>query len=264
MGTPVTNAKNERRTSRCGPAGVHVLSRGLSILSQFTAEEPALTLTDLSRKTGLHRATVYRFAKTLESDGYLAYDSESALYSIGQAWAAALYTLGGTGPLKEILNRDLIALAETTGETAALSVRRGQQVQVINVAPVSHFFAARLPESALVPLSENWSVHARIHLAFSGDSMPVGVRAARTAADGIAYSREEYRAGLCAAAVPVFSRGRLVATVGLVIPVERFDDANVERFSQELRTAAATMGRRLDQDHEQGNDAVRHTQHPRT
>ena len=47
-------------------------------------------------------------------------------------------------------------------------------------------------------------------------------------------------------AVPVFSKGNLVAAVGLVIPVERFDDEHLERYARELRATAATMGRRLE------------------
>ena len=268
----MTNAKRERRTTGSGPVLVQTLSRGLGILSQFTVDERALSLTDLSRKTGLHRATVYRFARTLESHGYLAYDGENALYTIGQSWVAGLYSLGRGSVLGEILNRDLRALAEAMGETTALSVRRGQVLQVINAAPASHFFTPRLPESALVSLSESWSVHVRLHLAFSTEddwervaavyrghgaedasaqTAAIGERIARAAVDRIAYSREDYREGICAIAVPVFRSGRLFATLGLVVPVERFHDANVERYSQDLRAAAAEMGRRLDEEREQ-------------
>jgi DNA-binding IclR family transcriptional regulator len=245
----------------------------LGVLSQFTVDERALSLTDLSRKTGLHRATVYRFAKTLESDGYLAYDGENAVYTIGQSWAAGLYSLGRGSVLGEVLNHDLRALAEAMGETTALSVRKGQVLQVINAAPASHFFTPRLPESALVSLSESWSVHVRLHLAFSTEddwervaevyrrgqgeedasaqTAAIRERILRAATDGIAYSREDYREGICAMAVPVFRSGRLFATLGLVVPVERFHGANVERYSQDLRAAAAEMGRRLDEEREQ-------------
>ncbi|NLO28434.1 MAG: helix-turn-helix domain-containing protein [Actinobacteria bacterium] len=57
-----------------GPQLVQSLSRGLSVLSQFTAESRSLSLADLSRRTGLRRATVYRFARTLETEGFLSYD----------------------------------------------------------------------------------------------------------------------------------------------------------------------------------------------
>lgn len=251
-----------------GPAPVQALSRGLGILSQFTSQNQRLSLADLSRRTGLHRATVYRFVKTLQAEGFLTWDTETGVYRVGPAWAAALYSLGSNTVLAEILANDLRKLADTTGETVALAVRRGDNVQVINVVAASIGFAPALPESSLVPLSESWNCHARIHLAYSSDDTKqriTGVRAirytnqtvvdkaairarvAKTAAVGITYSREEYKKGLCAAAVPIFSRGNIVASLGLVVPVERFGEANVERYSRELRAAAAAMGSRLDE-----------------
>ena len=74
---------------RSGPQLVQALSRGLGILSQFTGESRELSLAELSRRTGLHKGTVFRFVKTLEADSYLTYNSESGLYSVGPAWAAA-------------------------------------------------------------------------------------------------------------------------------------------------------------------------------
>lgn len=256
-----------RRTADSGPAPVQVLSRGLGILSQFTAQEPALSLAELGRRTGLHRATVYRFVKTLEAEGFLMLDSDTGLYRVGPAWAAALYLLGGNSILSEILDHDLKILAETTGESASLSVRRGDQVQMINVFSPTSSFMPTPPPSPFVPLSDNAMVHSRIHLAYSSeatrrrmtavppvryteqtvtDRAAIEARLAQTAAEGIAYSREEYKKGACAIAVPVFSKGTVVAALGLVIPIERFDDRR-DRYSRELRAAAAVMSHRLDQ-----------------
>lgn len=78
------------------------------------------------------------------------------------------------------------------------------------------------------------------------DRATIEARLAQTAAEGIAYSRDEYRKGASAVAVPIFSRGDVVASVGLIVPSERFED-NLERYTLELRTAADTMGRRLDE-----------------
>lgn len=246
---------------------MQVLSRGLRILSQFTAQHPALSLAELGRRTGLHRATVYRFVKTLQAEGFLTLDASTGLYRVGPAWATALYSLGGDAILSEILNRDLQALAETTRESASLSVRMGDQVQVINTVSTSSSFVPANPATPFVPLSEYAMVHPRIHLAYANeetrkrmlavpairhtehtvtDTAALEAGLAQTAAGGIAYSREEYRRGACAIAVPVYFQGNVVAAVGLLIPVERFDD-NQERYSRELREAAAVMGRRLDE-----------------
>lgn len=249
------------------PAPMQVLSRGLRILSQFTAKDPALSLSELGRRTGLHRGTVYRFVKTLQAEGFIALDAKTGLYRIGPAWAAALYALGGSSILSEILNNDLEKLAEATGESASLSVRRGDQVHMISVVSASSSFVPAPPRSPFIPLSEQAMVHPRIHLAYSSeetrnrmtavpavryteqtitDKAAIEARLVQVAAEGITYSREDYRKGASAIAVPIFSQGNVVAALGLVVPTERFDD-NLERYSRALREAAAVMGHRLDE-----------------
>jgi len=256
-----------RRGAGAGPAPVQAVSRALSVLSQFSAQDPALSLAELGRRTGLHRTTVYRLVRTLETEGFLALDAAAGVYRVGPAWAASLCSLGGNLILSEILSRDLQALADTTGEGATLSVRRGDQVQIFRAISASSSFAPVAPASELLPLSAYWNVHARIHLAYSGegtrkrmtavpairytdktvtDRAAIAAGLARVVADRIAYSREEHRKGVCPMAVPVFSKGDLVAAVGLIIPVERFDEEHLERYTRELRATAAAMGGRLE------------------
>lgn len=250
-----------------GPQLVQSLSRGLGILSQFTAESRALTLTDLSRRTGLHRATVYRFARTLETEGFLTYDPDSGFYSVGPAWATALYSLGNESVLARILNDDLHALSEKIGETVTLAVRRGDHVQIIAITHSSRLFTPRLPESALVALNEFWNVHAKIHLAYASrdtqrrmlavpmtrytentitDQKVIQVRLAEIVREGLAYDYEEQQEGVCAMAAPVFEKGDVILALGIVAPVERFGKADVKRLRRELTATAAAMGARLE------------------
>ena len=256
-----------RVSGASGPSPVQAVSRALLILSQFTAHDPALSLADLGRRTGLHRTTVYRLVRTLEAEGFLALDGDAGVYRVGPAWAASLCSLGGNLILSEILNRDLQMLADTTGEGATLSIRKGDQVQIFRAISASSSFAPVLPASDMLPLSEYWSVHARIHLAYASEetrkrmtAVPalrytektVTDRAAiiagleQTVVERIAYSCEEHRKGVCPMAVPVFSKGEVVAAVGLFIPIERFDEEHIERYAAALRATAAAMGHRLE------------------
>ena len=246
---------------------MQVLVRGLHILTQFTSQEPALSLSELGRRTGLHRATVHRFARVLQSEGFLTLDAATGLYRVGPAWAAALFMLGGNGILSEIFNRDLQELADATGEAVSLSVRKGDRIQMISVLSTKSRFVPAIPPGPFVPLTEQAMVHPRIHLAYSDretrermlavpaishtentvtDRAAIAERLVRVAAEGIAHSREEYRSGASAMAVPVFSRGEVIAGLGLMAPTERYD-LKVEEYGRELRAAAAAMGRRLDE-----------------
>lgn len=257
----------EERLPGKGPAPVQALSRGLGILSQFTAQEPALSLAEISRRTGLHRATAYRFLKTLQAEGFLAFDPGPALYRIGPAWAAALYSLGGNSVLVDVLDNDIKDLAERTGEGASLSLRKGDNVQIVYVVP-TRVDAPTLPTSSIVPLSEHAIVHARVHLAYSSEdtkrrmtAVPavrhtektvterdeIRTRVDQTAVEGIAYSCDEYKMGLSALAVPIFFKGNIVAALGILTHTQNFDQVHREWYTRELRVAAAMMSHKLDE-----------------
>ncbi len=253
-------------TEAGGPLLVQSLSRGLGILAQFTAESKTLSLAELSRRTGLHKATVHRFVKTLEAEGFLT-SAGAGVYSVGPAWAMSLYALGSQTVFAELLASDLQAVADHTQEAVALGVRRGDWVQIVHVLPSSRSFVPVLPPGHLPPLHATWNVHAQILVAFADDvlrrrmsAIPqtsytpntvVDAAAARAKLErareeGVAYDREEFREGTCAVGVPVSSRGKVVAALALVVPVERFTDEGVAAYIEQLRAAADAMGRRLD------------------
>jgi DNA-binding IclR family transcriptional regulator len=252
-----------------GQGPIQALSRGLDILGQFTADTAALSLAELSRRTGLHRSTVYRFAKALEAQGYLTYDSESELYGVGPTWAMALYTLGSGTVFARILNTDLRLLAESTREGVALGVRRGDMVQIVYILPPSRGFVPKVPASNLHPLHATWNVHSQILLAFASedtkrrmlasirperftqntlvDPEDARMRLERVLKEGVAYDYEEHNLGTCAVAVPIFWRGKAAAALALVVPVERFTEAALPSFIDHLRSAASDMAGRLEQ-----------------
>ncbi len=252
-----------------GQGPIQALSRGLDILGQFTANTATLSLAELSRRTGLHRSTAYRFAKALEAEGYLTYDAESELYGVGPTWAMALYTLGSGTVFAQILNTDLRALAESTQEGVVLGVRRGDVVQIAYILPPSRGFVPKVPASNLHPLHATWNVHSQILLAFASEGTrrrmlasirperftqntlidPEAARARleRVFKEGVAYDHEEHNLGTCAVAVPIFWRGNAVAALALVVPVERFSEGALPSFIDQLRSAASDMGGRLDQ-----------------
>jgi len=268
-----------------GRPPVQSLSRGLAILSQFGGQASSMNLTELSRRTGLHKATVHRFVKTLEMEGYLTYDPQSGLYSIGPAWAVALYDLGSTTVFAEVLSTDLRALAESTRETVTLGVRQGDSVHVVHVSPTSRGFIPKMPATRLHPLNSTWNVHAQIILAHSSEetrqrilAVPparftehtfvereaVLARLDRILAEGVAYEREEHDIGTCAVGVPIMSRGRVIAALALIVPVERFTEKALKTFVGQLRAAAGDIGDRMDMQQRpaRSSPGARVTQHP--
>ncbi|BBC31050.1 IclR family transcriptional regulator [Streptomyces graminofaciens] len=56
--------------------GESVLSRAVRILEAFTPDEPVLTVSEISRRTGLHLATASRLVAELTAHGFLARDAD--------------------------------------------------------------------------------------------------------------------------------------------------------------------------------------------
>src|SRR5438132_1382647 len=54
---------------------VQSLERGLAVLQAFSQQQPAMTLADVARATGLSRPTARRLLLTLEQLGYVQLDS---------------------------------------------------------------------------------------------------------------------------------------------------------------------------------------------
>lgn len=108
------------------------LLRGLDILSLFTRETPALTLTEITHLTGHSKATVFRFITTLEQAGYLIRDPETKRYRPGvkvlQLGFAAISSL----ELRQVARPYLERLSQKVGETVSLSILDGLEIVYID------------------------------------------------------------------------------------------------------------------------------------
>ena len=62
--------KKSRNENEAG-IGVIAVARAFAILDAFKAGENALSLGELSRRTGLHKTTVLRIARTIAGTGYM-------------------------------------------------------------------------------------------------------------------------------------------------------------------------------------------------
>lgn len=111
---------------------IETLLRGLDILNLFTRETPSLTLTEITNKTGLNKATVFRFVSTLEQANYLMRDPETKRYTPGtkvlQLGFAAISSL----ELRQVARPYLEELSQQVGETVSLSILDGMEVIYID------------------------------------------------------------------------------------------------------------------------------------
>lgn len=108
--------------------GTQVVGR-VALLLRIIAKAggSGLSLAGIVRGSGLTRPTVHRLVKALAADGLLDFDGETGRWHLGPE----LYVMGtvaaGRFAVEHLARPALRRLAEATGESAFLSIRRGDE-----------------------------------------------------------------------------------------------------------------------------------------
>lgn len=244
-----------------GAYSVRSLVRGLQILKCFDVDQPEWGLMELSKRTGLHKATCYRLLRTLEAEGFLGYDPLSGRYHLGPSLLKTGYLARANSELVRIAHPHLEKLATFTGETVDLAVWVGDGVLFIDQVLTSHPFK---PASSVGRVfTDLGNAHTKVHLAFGPKSWQVRLLAQarkpltpftiaesdallqeleRVAREGIAYDLQEQAMGTCAVAAPVRdSTGQVRASISIVAPEERFGIGEMRKFAQDVRETATAI-----------------------
>jgi len=110
----------ETMLPEAGPDFIQSLARGLAVITAFSAEQPAMTLSEVAARTGLTRATARRFLLTLEQLGYVRSNAKVFLLTpkvldLGYSYLSAL-------GLADVMVPHLAALSATLHESASAAV----------------------------------------------------------------------------------------------------------------------------------------------
>ncbi len=138
--------------------GTQVVSR-VAVLLRIVGERVGGTTTaDVARTAGLTRPTAHRLLTALAHDGLLDFDAITATWFLGPE----IYLLGSLASQRfdvtDIARQSVQTLAELTGESAFLSVRRGSETVCL--------------------LREEGSFPVRSHVLTEGIRFPLGVASA--------------------------------------------------------------------------------------
>src|SRR4051812_26775817 len=114
---------------------VQSLERGLAVIRAFGPEDPALTLSDVARRTNLTRAAARRFLLTLADLGYVRFDGKRfaltpRVLELGYAYLSSL-------SLPEIAAPHLERLAAEVRESSSVSVLDGDDIVYVGRVPTS-------------------------------------------------------------------------------------------------------------------------------
>ncbi len=241
-----------------------VLGKAVTILRAFTVDDQVLSLAELVRRTGLHKATAHRLARDLVANRLL-----DRVEPGGYRLSGGLFELG----LRASVERSLLEVAmpflqdlyERTHETVHLGVREG--TEVVYVAKIGGHRQAVAPSrtGGRMPLhctaiGKALLAHADPALRQQVLSGPLERRTPRTVVapgllqrqletvleTGVAFEHEESAPGLTCVAAPVLVRGtEAVAAISVTGPTTRFrPDQHVAAVRAAATGLASTVARR--------------------
>jgi len=116
-------------------SGVAVLDRAFSLLAAFGATDGALTLTELSKRTGLYKSTVLRLLAALEHGGFIR-KLPDGQYAIGPQPLRLASIYQRSFQVGHVIEPILKQLSAVTSETASFYVRHDdKRIALFRVEP---------------------------------------------------------------------------------------------------------------------------------
>lgn len=253
--------------------GAQVVSR-IALLLRLVGRDPdGSSLADIVRDSGLTRPTVYRLLGSLAAEGLLELDPRNNTWRYGPeifvmgTVAAPLY------PIEDLARPSLRRLADTTGESAFLSIRRGNETICLlreegsfpirsfvlhegvrfplGVASAGMAILAALPDPEVDQLLDSDSAFIQ---RWGEQNSPAAMRASleRTRAAGYAVNPGLILEGSWGMGAAIFDRaGRPAWALSLTGIEPRFRPERQEYLGHLLVEEAARITRKL-----QGSDAL--------
>ena len=228
---------NERNTR-----GVEAIDRAIVVLNCFQKQETALSLAELSRRSGYYKSTLTRILNSLE-DGGLVVRHEDKSYSLG----AVLMRLGSiyqsSMRLESLVRPALRNLVETANESASFFRREREYRLCVFREESGHNVRDQVREGDFLPLDKGAAgkVLRDFDNITTQDSRLVELLSAMPC---ISFGeRDPAAAGM---AMPIFSEAEgLTGALTISGPVTRFTETRLKMMEQALRESAMHLTKLL-------------------
>jgi DNA-binding IclR family transcriptional regulator len=240
MNEKETGNPDAAKAGEDGEEGVIAVRRAMRILEAFGVEDSHLTLAELSRRTGCHRSTVLRLARTLAMDDYLAQRADGT-WRLARAagWLGACYQ--ATFNVQEVVQPVLRELSASTGESATFYVREGnQRICMARVeGPKSIRHHVRVGASLPLTLGSP----GRVLLAFSGEAGEPYESVRRA---GYMMSLGERDAEVSSLSAPVYGMNwTLLGAMCISGPISRLTEQVLLGHKDAILAAASRLSRSM-------------------
>jgi IclR family pca regulon transcriptional regulator len=128
---------------------IQSLERGLAVINSFSQEGPVQTLSDVSQRTGLTRATARRVLLTLAELGYVRQNGRS--FSLTPRVLDLGYSFLASFRLPDVAQPSMERLVEEVKESSSLSVLDGPDIVYVARVPTSRIMTISLALGSHLP-----------------------------------------------------------------------------------------------------------------
>ncbi|HEX6231185.1 MAG TPA: IclR family transcriptional regulator [Actinomycetota bacterium] len=231
--------------------GVGTLDRAVMVLE--AVESGARTFTDVARATGLSRTTAHRLVKALEAHRFLAFYGGFG-YRLGPRLLRLATEAARELPLRDVAHPVLERLARSTGESAQLFVRSGDERVCIDAVESVNELRTIVPVGASLPLHAGsaakvflaWDPRPSRHVRRATDPARFGRDIELVRSRGWASSAGERQSGVGSVSAPVLGAyDILLAAVSVSGPASRLGRAGARRYAPAVVGAAREIERAL-------------------
>lgn len=241
-------------------AGTQSNERLLTLLDQFSADDPTHSVEELSTAIGVPRSTVYRLVGQLRCHELLE-RAGTGSYQLGPRAIMMGYIARSTVDLADLWRPGLSELAAASGETALVLRRIGDAAVCVDRIECDHPVRLSFEIGRAMPL--HTGAGAKVLLAISppaarrryidGAVPPAQRRALRAdleriVSQGFGLSRAEVDPGIWAVAAPILAdrEGRCLA-ISVAVPEYRLEDGRRDALIEHTRAVAERVRARLTQ-----------------
>ncbi|MEL6206314.1 MAG: IclR family transcriptional regulator [Pseudomonadota bacterium] len=235
--------------------------RLLAVLEEVARAGGAVTPTEVNARLDLPKATIHRLFATLATEGFLERDLDGRAYGPGPRLRGLAWGVLSAEGLRTARRAVLERLSREIGETCNIALPEGDAMVYLDRVETEWPLRIQLPPGTRVPLYctasgkmfltslsaaqlERYAGSASLERrtpATITDAASLVAEVAEARALGRALDREEFMAGMFAVAAPVMHHGRLVGTLSVHAPVQRFDADRAEGCLPAIGGAARAL-----------------------
>ncbi|WP_078544758.1 IclR family transcriptional regulator [Litchfieldia alkalitelluris] len=241
------------------------LSLSLEVLRMFTKTKPTWGGRELAAELKENHTKIYRILETLEQHGFLIKNNETKKYSLGFAVWELGNTLSENFYMNDLIHPILEKINTSTGESVFLTLLDGEEGLTLDAVEAKTTIRFSVSVGSRAPLyagASYRSILAHMPSEFIDSYLekkltkytektmvdPDVIRAdlGRILEKGYAISEGEYTEEVVAVAIPIFHKGKVIASLTVSGPNYRIKEEQIELFVKELLSAKEELNNVID------------------